>query len=105
MCGAHRRLYAGVTKMVNVPTGGTAMTTAVRTHVEPNAERVAIGERLGFYEVMSEAPVTETELARRTGAAIGFVAHWLADQARRGYLVRDTNTGRYANWCGLPLAA
>lgn len=81
------------------------MTTAVRTHVEPNTERVAIGERLGFYEVMSEAPVTETDLAKRTGAAIGFIAHWLADQVSEGYLVRDKTTGRYANWCSLPRAA
>ena len=81
------------------------MTTAVRTHFEPNTERVAIGERLGFYEVMSEAPVSEVELAKRIGGATGFVAHWLADQAREGYLVRDKNTGRYANWCSMPLAA
>ena len=81
------------------------MTTAVRTHVEPNTERVAIGERLGFYEVMSKAPVSEVELATRSGAATILVAHWLADQAREGYLVRDKNTGRYANWCSLPLAA
>ena len=81
------------------------MTSAAGTPNRVATERVAIGERLGFYEVMSEAPATETELAKRTGAAIGVVAHWLADQAREGYLVRDKNTGRYANWCSLPLAA
>ena len=81
------------------------MTTAVGTHVEPNTERVAIGERLGFYEVMSEARVTEAELAERTGAPIRLVLHWLVHQARDGYVTREVATGRYANWCSLPLAA
>jgi hypothetical protein len=82
------------------------MTTAVRsTKVKRSTERVAIGERLGFYEVMAEAPVTESELAKRTGAATAFVAHWLAGQASEGYLVRDKTTGRYANWCSLQRAA
>jgi hypothetical protein len=81
------------------------MTTAVRTTARVTTERVAIGERLGFYEVLSEVPANEAELAKRSGAATGLVAHWLADQAREGYLVRDTHTGRYANWCSLPQAA
>ncbi len=81
------------------------MTTAAGTPNRVTTERVAIGERLGFYEVISEAPVTELELAKRTGASASFVAHWLADQAREGYLVRDKTTGRYANRCSLPVAA
>lgn len=81
------------------------MTTAAAVPVRITTDRVGIGERLGFYEAMSQASVTEAELAKRTGAATSLVAHWLADQAREGYLVRDRTTGRYANWCILPRAA
>jgi hypothetical protein len=81
------------------------MTSAAGTPDRVTTERVAIGEKLGFYEVISEAPVTEAELAKRSGAATGLVAHWLVDQVREGYLVRDRRTGRYANWCSLPHAA
>lgn len=81
------------------------MTTAAGIPDRVTTQRVAIGERLGFYEVMSEAPVTEAELAKRSGAPTGLVAHWLFEQAREGYLVRDKTTGRYANWCSLPLVA
>jgi hypothetical protein len=81
------------------------MTTAVRTQLAPSTERVAIGERLGFYEVMSEAPVTEAELAKRTGAPIRLVVHWLAHQVTERYVTREVTTGRYANWCSLPRAA
>ena len=77
------------------------MTTEART----DADRAAIGERLRFYEVMSEARVTEAELAERTGAPIRLVRHWLAHQARDGYVTREVATGRYANWCSLPVAA
>jgi hypothetical protein len=74
--------------------------TAIRSRAS-----AALGERLGFYEVMSETPMTEAELAQRTGSPIYLVVHWLAHQACEGYLVRDKTTGRYANWCSLPLAA
>jgi hypothetical protein len=95
------RLYLSVMKTVHVPTGGTGMTTEAKT----DADRIAIGERLGFYEVMSETPVTEAELAERTGAPTSLVVHWLAHQLTEGYVAREVATGRYANWCSLPLAA
>jgi hypothetical protein len=78
------------------------MTTAIRTAHRTSAGLIAIGERLGFYEVMSETPVTQAELARRTGAPIHLVVHWLAHQATQGYLTREVTTGRYANWCAVP---
>ncbi len=81
------------------------MTTAVRTKVEFRSHPVAIGERLGLYEVMSETPVTAAVLAERTGTPTRFVRDWLADQAGEGYLTYDAPTDRYANWCSLPRAA
>ncbi len=78
------------------------MTTEVRTLNEPSTALVALGERLGFYEVMSETPVTAAALAERTGTPTRFVRDWLADQAGEGYLTYDAPTDRYANWCSLP---
>jgi hypothetical protein len=78
------------------------MTTATRTSHRTSAGLIAVGERLGFYEVMSETPVTEAELAKRTGAPVHLVVHWLAHQATEGYLTREVTTGRYANWCTVP---
>ena len=81
------------------------MTTAVMTQVQTSTDQVAIGERLGFYETMSQRPLTAAELAERTGAPTRFVRGWLADQAGEGYLTHDATSGRYANWCSLPQAA
>jgi hypothetical protein len=81
------------------------MTTAAETRNGARAEPVAIGKRLRFYEVMSETPVTEAELAERTGAPTRLVIHWLAHQLAKGYVTREVATGRYANWCSLPRAA
>jgi len=66
---------------------------------------MALGESLGFYEAMTETPVTAAELAERTGAPTRFVRDWLADRAMEGYVTHEATTGRYANWCSLPRAA
>lgn len=89
------------------------MATEARTRIESGGDLVALGESLGFYEVMSEAPVTAAELVERSGAppgfvrdwVAGFVGDWLAEQAREGYVVYDASAGRYANSCSLPPAA
>lgn len=81
------------------------MTYEVRTQTKANVDLVALGERLGFYEALSEASVTAAQLAERTGVPTRFVRDWLADQAREGYLTHEAATGRYANWCSLPQAA
>jgi hypothetical protein len=78
------------------------MTTAVRTQVASGTDPVAVGERLGLYEAISEDAVTATELARRTGAPTRFIRDWLADQAGECYLTHDAATGRYATWCSWP---
>lgn len=81
------------------------MTTQTMTFARDSAQFVGIGERFGFYELMSVAPVTEAELMSRSGAPASLVRDWLANQTRDGYLVGDKMTGRYANWCSLPRAA
>jgi DNA-binding IclR family transcriptional regulator len=78
------------------------MTTAVNTQVASGTVLVAVGERLGLYEAISEDAVTATELARRTGAPTRFISDWLTAQAREGYLTHDAASGRYATWCSWP---
>ena len=75
------------------------MTTSVQERVEQRIDTVVLGDRLGFYEVIGEAPVTPAELAGRTGVATPFVRDWLSDQAREGYLTYDVTTDRYSSWC------
>jgi hypothetical protein len=81
------------------------MTTTVTTPERVGSALVAIGERLGFYKIMSETPVTGAELAARTGAPGRLVRDWLAVQVRQGYLTCEASTGRYANSCSLPASA
>jgi hypothetical protein len=71
----------------------------------PISDLIASGERLGFYDVMSEQAVTADELAERTGASIRLASDWLADRVREGYVNHNAETGRYANWVSLNLAA
>jgi len=80
------------------------MTTSVQERVEQRIDTVVLGDRLGFYEVIGQAPVTPSELAGRTGVATVFVRDWLSDQVREGYLTYDIATDRYASWCEVPQA-
>lgn len=66
------------------------------------ASQVAIGERFGLYEAMSESPVTASDLAKLTGLREGFVSDWLTAQVHEDFLVYDAATGRYANYCNWP---
>jgi hypothetical protein len=80
------------------------MTTAVQERVEKRIDTVVLGERLGFYKILGDSPVTPIELAERAGVSVVFVRDWLNDQAREGYLTYDPATDRYSSWCELPQA-
>jgi SAM-dependent methyltransferase len=55
-----------------------------------SAAMVVIGDRLGLYRAMSDgAPVSDVELAERTGTAIAYLRPWLANQAAGGYVAYD----------------
>ena len=57
------------------------------------AALVVIGDKLGLYKALAEAPATSTELAARTGTAERYVREWLNAQAAAGYVV--IANGRY----------
>jgi 2-polyprenyl-3-methyl-5-hydroxy-6-metoxy-1,4-benzoquinol methylase len=56
---------------------------------------VVVGDRLGLYKALAEAPCTAAELATRTGTRERYVQEWLDSQAAGGYLAYDAATGRY----------
>lgn len=67
-------------------------------HARPS-DGVAFGERYGLYATLAAiGPITAGELARRIGLPPAQISHWLDDQARGDYLVRDARSGRYQNW-------
>ncbi len=48
---------------------------------------VAIGDRLGYYRALDEAPRTPAELAEATGSHERYAREWLEQQAMSGYVV------------------
>jgi SAM-dependent methyltransferase len=56
---------------------------------------VVIGDRLGLYRALSDAPLRPQELAERTGTAPRYVEEWLRTQAAGGYVTYDTLEGTY----------
>jgi len=49
------------------------------------AGNVLVGDRLGFYRVLTGQPMLPHELAERTGTAARYVDEWLRGQAAGGY--------------------
>jgi SAM-dependent methyltransferase len=59
------------------------------------AALVVIGDKLGLYRAMKEAPVTSAELAKKTDTHERYIREWLAAQAAAGYVSYDPKTVRY----------
>lgn len=57
---------------------------------------VALGDRLGLYKALAEAPATSAELAERTGCAERYVREWLNNQAAGGYVQYEAQQQRYS---------
>ena len=56
------------------------------------AGTAVVGQRLGLYAALAEAPATPAELAARTGCAPRYVDEWLRGQAAGGYVTYSTGT-------------
>ena len=61
-----------------------------------HAGMVVIGEKLGLYKALAEAPVTSDELAAKTSTDERYVREWLAAQAAGGYVTYDDTTRRFS---------
>jgi SAM-dependent methyltransferase len=57
---------------------------------------IVVGDRLGLYRALADAPALPQELAERTGTAARYVEEWLRGQAAGGYVEYDPATGRYS---------
>lgn len=57
---------------------------------------VVLGDRLGLYKALAEAPLTAAELGERTDTAERYVQEWLDAQASGGYVQYDSASGRYS---------
>src|ERR1700694_2969311 len=60
------------------------------------AGMVVIGEPLGLYKALAEAPATSTELAKKTGTDERYVREWLSSQAAGGYVMYDAKTKQFS---------
>ncbi|HEU4948663.1 MAG TPA: class I SAM-dependent methyltransferase [Kribbella sp.] len=56
---------------------------------------VVVGDRLGLYRALAEAPLRPEELAGRTGTVPRYVEEWLRGQAAGGYVEYNAETGQY----------
>ena len=50
---------------------------------------IALGDRLGFYALLAEGPLTADELAAKAGTGPRWTREWLEQQAVVGYLTVD----------------
>jgi SAM-dependent methyltransferase len=57
---------------------------------------VVIGERLGLYKALAQAPMTSAELAAKTSTDERYVREWLASQAAGGYVTYDDKHHRFS---------
>ncbi len=57
---------------------------------------VIVGDRLGLYKALAQAPAAPAELARRTGTSERYVREWLNNQAAGGYVQYDPSSGMYS---------
>jgi SAM-dependent methyltransferase len=61
-----------------------------------HAGMVVIGEKLGLYKALAEAPVTAAQLAAKTNTDERYVREWLASQAAGGYITYDQKTETFS---------
>jgi SAM-dependent methyltransferase len=61
-----------------------------------HAGMVVIGEKLGLYKALADAPATSAELAQRTGTDERYLREWLASQAAGGYVTYDDSTHQFS---------
>jgi SAM-dependent methyltransferase len=61
-----------------------------------HAGMVVIGERLGLYKALAEAPMSSEQLAAKTQTDERYLREWLASQAAGGYVTYDQKTNRFS---------
>lgn len=58
---------------------------------------MVVGDRLGLYAALAQAgPSTPASLAGHTNTAERYIAEWLAQQTAVGFIIHDSDTGRFS---------
>ncbi|MFM0075909.1 class I SAM-dependent methyltransferase [Paraburkholderia sediminicola] len=61
-----------------------------------HAATVVVGDKLGLYKALAEAPLLAEELARKTETDARYVREWLSAQAASGYVRYDPATEKFS---------
>jgi SAM-dependent methyltransferase len=61
-----------------------------------HAGMVVIGEKLGLYKALAEAPMSSAQLAAKTQTDERYLCEWLASQAAGGYVTYDQKTNKFS---------
>jgi SAM-dependent methyltransferase len=61
-----------------------------------HAATIVVGDRLGLYKALAEAPLSADALAERTETDPRYLREWLSAQAASGYVDYDPATDRFA---------
>jgi SAM-dependent methyltransferase len=61
-----------------------------------HAGMVVIGEKLGLYKALAEAPMSSAQLAATTQTDERYLCEWLASQAAGGYVTYDQKTNKFS---------
>jgi SAM-dependent methyltransferase len=61
-----------------------------------HAGMVVIGEKLGLYKALAEAPMSSAQLAAKTQTDERYLREWLASQAAGGYVTYDQKTNEFS---------
>jgi SAM-dependent methyltransferase len=61
-----------------------------------HAATVVVGDKLGLYKALAEAPMTAEQLAKRTETDARYLLEWLSAQAASGYVQYDAKSKRFS---------
>ena len=61
-----------------------------------SATLMLLGDRLGLYKALADAPLSSAELAARSGTNERYIREWLNNQAAGGYVEYDSGSGKYS---------
>jgi SAM-dependent methyltransferase len=61
-----------------------------------HAGMVVIGEKLGLYKALADAPLTAAQLAAKTKTDERYVREWLSSQAAGGYINYEEESGKFS---------
>lgn len=61
-----------------------------------HAATIVVGDQLGLYKALAEAPATADELARKTETDARYLREWLSAQAASGYVQYDAADERFS---------